>query len=294
MTKVISIGGIRHLYYLDQGERDRAVKWHWMCHPFVVIGFATGKLSVGVLLWRVVGSTTFWRKWSLCFAVMVAFVLSIVLIALTFAQCSPPRALWEQSLVAQGKATCWSPSVIANSAIFLSTWNILTDLFLAFLPATFLYNLDLTVKKKIGLCLLLGLGAMAAVFAAIKTKYLSSLTARSDITWETYNLYLWSGMELFVIIVCGSVPPIKPVCDYIFRLTGISAAKDTGYGRFDSDPNFQSSASRSRRAAETASKKPEEVAVELTLSPAVRSDAVSTHSTTHSLHPRRDETYSPR
>lgn len=121
LTKVISIGGIRHLYYLDQRERVRAIKWHWMCHPFVVMGFATGKLSVGVLLWRVVGSTTFWRKWSLCFAVMTAFVLSIVAIALTFAQCSPPRALWEQSLVAQGKATCWSPTIIVNFSIFLSS-----------------------------------------------------------------------------------------------------------------------------------------------------------------------------
>ncbi|GAB0134512.1 hypothetical protein EsDP_00002879 [Epichloe bromicola] len=294
LTKVISIGGMRHIYYLDQRERVRAVKWHWMCHPFVVMGFSAGKLSVGVLLWRVVGSTTFWRKWSLCFAVMAAFVWSIVVIALTFAQCSPPRALWEQSLVAQGKATCWSPTIIANFAIFLSTWNILTDLFLAFLPATFLYNLDLTVKKKLGLCLLLGLGATAAVFAAVKTSYLSSLTARSDITWETYNLYLWSGMELFVIIVCGSVPPIKPVCDHVFRLSGLSTAKATGYGRFDSDPCYQSSATRSRRAAESAGKKPEEVAVELAMSPAVRGDAVSTHSTTHSLHPRRDETYSPR
>jgi hypothetical protein len=33
---------------------------------------------------------------------------------------------------------------------------------------------------------------------------------------ETYNLFVWSGAELFVIIVCGSVPPIKPLYDRAF------------------------------------------------------------------------------
>ena len=33
---------------------------------------------------------------------------------------------------------------------------------------------------------------------------------------ETYNLYAWSGSELFVIMVCGSIPPIKPLYDFIF------------------------------------------------------------------------------
>ena len=61
-------------------------------------------------------------------------------------------------------------------------WNILTDLYLAVLPATFLYRLNLTLRKKLGLFALLGLGATAAVFAAVKTSYPHRLSARPDTT----------------------------------------------------------------------------------------------------------------
>ena len=33
---------------------------------------------------------------------------------------------------------------------------------------------------------------------------------------ETYNLYAWSASELFVIMICGSIPPIKPLYDFVF------------------------------------------------------------------------------
>ena len=108
-----------------------------------------------------------------------------------------------------------------------------------------MYKLNLSVKKKVGLCLLLGLGITAAIFAIVKTKYLSSLSARSDITWETYNLMVWSGSELFVIIFCGSVPPIKPLYDYLVgKPNGSSTARATGYGRYASAHSKQSKHSK--------------------------------------------------
>lgn len=205
------MGGLRHLYYLTPEERVIAAKWGWISQPFVIMGFATGKLSVAVLLWRVVGSTTFWRKWFLCFATISALLISIVNIVLTFTQCSPVEALWNQQLLKEGQAKCLSPSIQINFAIFLSStstsaplccphpsfpfadrlanhaalflgWNILTDVFLAALPASFMYKLDLSTRKKVGLSILLGLGATSAIFAGIKTMFLTSLGERSDVT----------------------------------------------------------------------------------------------------------------
>lgn len=102
----------------------------------------------------------------------------------------------------------------------------MVDVVLAVLPITVFYNLNLSFKKKLGLSVLLGLGLVAAICGAIKTKFLASLSARSDLTWDTYNLFVWSSAELFVIIVCGSVPPIKPLYDMVFRKN----RPRTGYG----------------------------------------------------------------
>ncbi|KAG5924713.1 hypothetical protein E4U42_004565 [Claviceps africana] len=229
MTKIILMGGMRHFYYVEPHDRVQILKWTWICQPFIVMGFATGKLSIGILLYRVVGSASFWRKWLLCLAIALGMVFSVVNVVLTYAQCSRPEALWDRALVAEGKADCWSPIVQLRFSLFLSGWNMVVDVFLAVLPATFFCKLNLTLKKKIGLCALLGLGSLAAICAAAKTKYLYSLTTPVDIARKTYHLYIWSTMELFLIINCGSIAPIKPVYD---RLLGrSSSAEATGYRR---------------------------------------------------------------
>jgi hypothetical protein len=84
------------------------------------------------------------------------------------------------------------------------------------------YNLNMELKKRINLCVILGLGIVAAICGIVKMNYLRTLGAHSDITWETYNLIVWSGSELFVLIFCGSIPPLKGLWDRLF-------GKSTGY-----------------------------------------------------------------
>ncbi|KAG6004985.1 hypothetical protein E4U21_000557 [Claviceps maximensis] len=237
LTKAISVGALRHTYNHpgeDAAERARILKWTYIGQPFIVLGFATGKLSIGILLWRVVGSATCWRKWLLCFVVALALALSVANVVLMYVQCSRVEALWNWDLVAgHGRERCWDPRIVVYFSLIVSGWNIVVDVFLAVLPATFLYKLNLTVRKKIGLYALLSLGSLAGICAAVKTKYMYGLTTRSDITRKTYDLYVWSVMELFLIIICGSIAPVKPVYDRLWGPTASSSAdadSDAGTG----------------------------------------------------------------
>jgi hypothetical protein len=45
---------------------------------------------------------------------------------------------------------------------------------------------------------------------------------------DTFDLFAWSAAELFVIIVCGSIPPIRPLYEYIF---GGKRHARTGYSQ---------------------------------------------------------------
>jgi hypothetical protein len=36
-------------------------------------------------------------------------------------------------------------------------------------------------------------------------------------TGNQYDLVVWSGSEIFAIIVCGSIPPSKPLWDMCFQ-----------------------------------------------------------------------------
>ncbi|KAL8819974.1 MAG: hypothetical protein Q9223_001712 [Gallowayella weberi] len=68
-------------------------------------------------------------------------------------------------------------------------------------------------SKKVALCILLGLGVVTAISGTIRASYLPELNHRHDITWETFNLFAWVSIEIFLLIVLGSLPALKPLYD---------------------------------------------------------------------------------
>jgi hypothetical protein len=88
------------------------------------------------------------------------------------------------------------------------------DFFLALLPITIIWNLQLDAKKKIGISILLGLGVLlvtprivvvqlqtgrvwltndrSGVAASIKTAYSKELGSHIDFSWDAWTLYAWS------------------------------------------------------------------------------------------------------
>jgi len=112
-------------------------------------------------------------------------------------------------------STCWTESQRLADIYTGGIYNVLVDTTLALFPILIIWQLQLSTKKKISLLVLLGLGMLAAICAIIKLTYVSSLFS-TDQTWSTYDLDVWSGTELFVVIVCGSIPPSKPLWDRMF------------------------------------------------------------------------------
>jgi len=96
------------------------VKYNWIAQPWGIFGFAVGKVSVALLMLRIIGPNTVWRKWILWGTMVSVIIINAVGCILTFVQCDPPRALWNPQLVASGQAKCWNPKVQSNYALFLS------------------------------------------------------------------------------------------------------------------------------------------------------------------------------
>lgn len=73
-----------------------------------------------------------------------------------------------------------------------TAYSVFLDFFLALLPISIVYNLQMSLKKKISLCILLGLGCLSGIAAAIKTSETMRLNSRSDFTFDAVPLYAWS------------------------------------------------------------------------------------------------------
>ncbi|KAM7200827.1 hypothetical protein V8F33_003758 [Rhypophila sp. PSN 637] len=254
VTYMAHIGGARHAFYLTPEETLRAVKFSFLSQPWAIFLFATGKTSVALLTLRIIGgqksanslssggkfalsintkSRYFWRRTALYFLIVSLFIVCSLGCIFTFVQCNPPRALWTPELLAPiGSGTCWDPKVQLHFNYFLASWNIMADVVLALLPATFISGLKLRLGKKIALCILLSLGLIAAVFSAIKVPYLADLGARVDFTWNAYGIQMWTGAEAFVMILCGNIPPLQILWDRF-----ITHKVDSSYNRVHSTNN---------------------------------------------------------
>ncbi|ERF71197.1 hypothetical protein EPUS_06026 [Endocarpon pusillum Z07020] len=227
ITYQSSLGGFKHIYSVTPANLPEVGKVNYMLQAWGLFSFVTGKAAVGYLILRVMGNRFVWQKWTIWVAIVLTLVLNSVNIVLTFVQCDPSRALWQKDI----KAKCWDPKVQADFAFFVSAENTFVDVVLAVLPVTILWKLNMTFRNRMILCILLGLGLCAAICGIVKMTYLGSLTARSDITWETYNLVVWSGAETFVIIICGSVPPLKTLWSkYVSKSTLIGPDTRQRYG----------------------------------------------------------------
>ncbi|MCJ1250149.1 hypothetical protein MMC30_007375 [Trapelia coarctata] len=219
-----SYGGTRHVFDLEPVQIAKAVEWNLVSLVFCIMAISTGKVSVALLIYRLQAPSK-WRTWLLGFLSGSSLLVAVLIIGLEYAQCTPTEKLWIPTL----PGSCWDAKKINNWDIAGSCYWALVDLLLAIVPISFLWNLQMSLGKKAAICGLLGLGLFAAICGAIKTSYLPTLTAESDITWITISLLVWNVTEANVIIYAACLPTIRPLFRRCFGGTA-SHRSTTGEG----------------------------------------------------------------
>ena len=164
LTILISLfsfdGGTRHLAYLsaDPAHMVRVTRLNWIAQPLCIFCLGSGKISIAFLILRLLSRASVWRKWSLYVAVVWTAINTFLMILFTFIQCKDVAALWDESI--KEKTECWDPSVQSSFSIYGASVHSLTDFYLAAVPVTLVWGLKTDIKKRIGLCTLLGCGCM--------------------------------------------------------------------------------------------------------------------------------------
>ena len=117
-TITVVNGGGRHLFYLTGEEVHTVLRWEWITQPFGIMALPFAKASISLLLLRIIGPRTVWRKWflwiNICFFLLVSILASIF----NYVQCNPPKALWDQV----PGAKCWKATIQPDFAIFVSCY----------------------------------------------------------------------------------------------------------------------------------------------------------------------------
>ncbi|KAH9999723.1 hypothetical protein F4779DRAFT_605284 [Xylariaceae sp. FL0662B] len=198
----------RHALYIEEDQRVNAIYMIWLSVPFSPGSAAFGKISIALFLMRLMNRNRPQQAflWVLIFLLVV---VNLVLVIVTFAQCTPVTFLWERvRTVSHG--TCWAPTVQQYYGYFQGSFSALSDLVLALFPTLIIWNLQIPLRVKFGIGLLMSLGVITAVAAAVKTAELRNL-ATPDFTWDAVPLVYWFLAENWIIIICACVPTIKPL-----------------------------------------------------------------------------------
>lgn len=155
-TVLVHYGLGRHQETLTTFEIVQVAKWDWIPQPFNIMALVFVKLSIAALLLRLLGPQAKYSKWFLHISITLFTLTMVVASITTFAQCDPPRALWEDV----PGAKCWDASVQAGIATFGGAFSAFMDFALALLPLTLIRGLTMSRKKKGALAVLLGAGIL--------------------------------------------------------------------------------------------------------------------------------------
>ncbi|KAI9369371.1 hypothetical protein BJX61DRAFT_151207 [Aspergillus egyptiacus] len=226
-TANVAIGYGKHAYVLDSKTVETASLINSLSFLFGIISFSVPKIAVTYMLNRIL-NPSFWQKTGLWVLTGFGAVVSAVCILVLFTICDPPRALWKTHLVLEGKATCKDVWILINYAIFTGAVSAFVDLYLAIYPSTVLLKLHMSLRKRIALCAALGLGAVASAMAVVKCTQLDGLADKSDYTYGTADLVLWTNVEADVVMIASCIPTLQPVLELILgkrKLTSYSGSR---------------------------------------------------------------------
>jgi hypothetical protein len=133
--------------------------------------------------------------------------------------------------------------------------NIVTDFILALLPVPLIWTLQMKLRARISLVLILGLGTFAAV-AGIVRQLITPDFKKAE-PWIDDSYTIWNFTEMYAGIIAASLPGMKPLFSWFYdaalsRRPGNSAYKTPntlGYRRqtHPSDRMRRARRCRSRR-----------------------------------------------
>lgn len=129
----------------------------WYCETFYILCTAVLKVAVGAFLLRVASQKI--HRWIIYGLIIINVVFNLYYIFSSIFQCTPVHYFWTRFSDPDG-GSCVNPRMTADSTFAQSAISILTDWTYGILPIFIVWDLQMGSQKRVGVALVLGLGAM--------------------------------------------------------------------------------------------------------------------------------------
>lgn len=162
------------------------------------------KLSMLILIYRIVRESS--KKLpKIIIGVMVLISLeSVAFIFAVMFQCGKPSTYWTLSFAHQPECISETKNLLAAGIL-----NTIGDLVVVILPIPIIWRLQLPIQQQIIIILLFGAGILVTIASVLRTYYLYQVSSGWDKTWHASPAWISSSVELYVGIMCASLPATK-------------------------------------------------------------------------------------
>ncbi|TVY87143.1 hypothetical protein LAWI1_G005722, partial [Lachnellula willkommii] len=239
----------RHSNDIPPSEIPRGLKIVLCTELMFAAACTLTKLSMLVFTYRLLSSSgRLWRRVTSAAIAVVSLQGGIFCISVIF-QCRPPSHYFRVTIDPQPECINETWSLLVAGVI-----NTFTDFVAVGLPIRTVLSVQLRARQIFPVAVLFCFGFLSCCCGIVRTYYTYKVSTSYDQVWDSYPVWITAALELYIGIICASIPATKPffstILPHIFgTLDPLSRPSSYNYNYASASASRQLNHSRSAKMA---------------------------------------------
>ncbi|KAK1566093.1 uncharacterized protein LY79DRAFT_644367 [Colletotrichum navitas] len=201
----------KHVDDVSPENRIQALKWKWAAQVSYVVGSTLIKFIAGLLLLRLFTGQKWQRNSIIVLMVLLGLVQTAYLFIAIF-QCTPIPFYWYRFTPdSPVKGKCNSRILAIVPSYISILLGVFSDWYLALLPITLVWGMQMQKKVKISVVGILAVGSMASLASVARIPYAKQLLSSPDYLVSFTDLAIWSIVECALGLMATSLATLRPL-----------------------------------------------------------------------------------
>ncbi|KAJ8123866.1 hypothetical protein ONZ43_g281 [Nemania bipapillata] len=201
VTIAYHYGAGMHDEDLSPPQLIQVFMWFWISTTPAIIVSVVARISAALLLLRIFRSVT-WFKWFIIIFTTLQTILGAVSIIAIYTQAEPIQALWDPTVKPTKVRDSRFKDIIVDVA---QSFFAFSDLSYVFLPVFIIWRLNMPLRRKIGLAIVLSLSFISFVGSVMKP--VTASLAKDQ--YQSSLVIIWSNLEQTLVIMISCVPALR-------------------------------------------------------------------------------------
>ncbi|KAI0835718.1 hypothetical protein F5Y06DRAFT_117464 [Hypoxylon sp. FL0890] len=218
-TKAYTYGLGKAHYNLYPAENVQLQKWLWIIQTVGIFVGVLSRISIGMLLVHLFDIRHAFKWFTICFTTLVV-INGVLAIIFAWAQIYPIQATWDPTIQASRR---WDTKISQYTGLVLQALYFISDISFVLWPVIIIWKLNMALRRKVGLVILVGLSLITAGASLAKLVISCMLLTQTPFVGGNGTFDFAAGLvsfctsiELSLVIILGCVPTLGPIVNLHF------------------------------------------------------------------------------